>query len=93
MFSNSFGSESRPTTRSVIWKFCFGSDGGRPSWPAGISTFCSCSAEITSAAVSCRAASFVGSSQMRMAYLRSPKMITSPTPGMRFSASFTYTSR
>ena len=40
---------------SVIWKFCFGSAGGRPNWPAGISTFCSCSAEITSAAVSCRA--------------------------------------
>ena len=32
----------------------------------------------------------VGSSQMRMAYLRSPKMMTAPTPGTRFSASETY---
>ena len=47
------------------------------------------SADTTSAAVNWRAASFVGSSQMRMAYLRSPKMMTSPTPGMRFSASLT----
>jgi hypothetical protein len=30
-----------------------------------------------------------GSSQMRIAYLRSPKMTTSPTPGTRFSASLT----
>src|SRR6266566_4194492 len=36
-----------------------------------------------------RAASLVGSSQTRMAYLRSPKMRTSPTPGIRFSASLT----
>ncbi len=31
-----------------------------PNWPAGISTFCSCSAETTSAAVSCRCASLYG---------------------------------
>ena len=42
----------------------------------------------TSAAVKLRAASFVGSSQMRMAYFRSPKMMTSPTPGIRFSGVF-----
>ena len=89
ILSNSAGSLSRPTTRTGIWKACVESDGGWPSWPAGISTFCSSSAFTTSVAVSPRAASLTGSSQMRMAYLRSPKIITSPTPGTRLRASLT----
>ena len=36
-----------------------------------------------------RAASLLGSSQMRIAYRRSPKMMTLPTPGTRFNASAT----
>ena len=36
-----------------------------------------------------RAARRSGSSQSRIEYLRSPKIVTSPTPGTRFSASLT----
>ena len=89
MLSNCSGVERRPTTLTEIWKACFWSEGGAPSWPEGTSTFCSCSAVTTSEAVSWRAASFTGSSQMRMAYLPTPKMVTSPTPFTRLSASLT----
>ena len=67
-------------------------DGGWPTCPAATWRFCSCSARVTSCAVSLRRASSVGSSQSRIENLRSPKMRTSPTPRIRFSASFRLTS-
>ena len=51
MLSNSAGWLRRPTTRTGIWKACCLLAGGCPSCPAGISTFCSCSALTTSSAV------------------------------------------
>ena len=65
------------------------SAGASPTAPAATCTFCSRSALVTSPADSWRAASFCGSSQRRIAYLRSPKMITLPTPGTRLIASRT----
>jgi len=47
----------------------------------------SSSAPTTSSAVMRRLASRSGSSHSRMAYLRSPKMITLPTPGTRWMSS------
>src|SRR2546430_113243 len=35
MLSNSFGSESRPTTRNVTWNFCLGSAGGAAQLSSG----------------------------------------------------------
>ena len=66
--------------------------GGRrrlPEAPAATWTFCSRSALTTSPAVIWRAASRSGSSHSRIEYLRSPKIVTSPTPGTRLSASLT----
>ena len=61
--------------------------------PAATCTFCSRSALTTSLAVMPRPASLPGSSQSRIANLRSPKMMTLPTPGTRLNASRTYRSR
>ena len=63
--------------------------GACPRLPAATCTFCSRSALTTSLAVSWRAASRSGSSHSRIEYLRSPKIVTSPTPGTRLSASLT----
>ena len=89
MPSNSAGSRSRPTARTLIWYAWSGEAGDCPTWPAAICTFCSRSASTTSEAISPRPAMRTGSSHRRIEYLRSPKIITSPTPGMRFSASLT----
>ena len=65
------------------------SAGASPTAPAATWTFCSRSAVTTSPAEIWRAASFCGSSHSRIAYLRSPKISTLPTPGTRFRASRT----
>jgi hypothetical protein len=52
----------------------------RADRPGGDLTFWSSSAFSTSVAAKPLSASFFGSSQMRIAYLRSPKMMTSETP-------------
>ena len=89
MLSNSLLSRSRPAARTLIWYDCPSRAGESPTLPAATLTFCSRSALTTSPAVMPRAASRGGSSQSRIEYLRSPKMITSLTPGIRFSASRT----
>jgi hypothetical protein len=66
MLSNSRGSASRPTARTLIWKACPACDGGCPIWPAATCTFCSRSAFTTSPAVSLRLAIRAGSSQSRI---------------------------
>jgi hypothetical protein len=67
MSSNSRGSESRPTARTLTWKVWPGGAGCCPTWPAATCTFCSRSAATTSEAVRPRAATRTGSSHSRMA--------------------------
>ena len=66
--------------------------GGWPSAPPATCRFCARSADITSSAVMPRRAMRSGSSQMRIEYSREPNSVTSPTPGMRASSSFTLSS-
>ena len=89
MFSNSAGSLSRPTARTLTCRLWPAGAGCWPTWPAATCTFCSRSAATTSEALSPRLATRTGSSQSRMAYRRSPKMNTSATPFTRLSASWT----
>ena len=85
--SNSLGSLRRPFAVTATSKAEPVAFGGPPSEPPETCTFCSRSAAVTSPAVSPSAASRSGSSQMRAAYSRSPKICTSPTPSSRTSAS------
>ena len=89
MSSNWFTSVSRPAARTLSWYIWSTEDGSAPTAPAATCTFCSRSALVTSPAVSPRPASLFGSSHSRIANRRSPKMMTSATPGTRFSASRT----
>jgi hypothetical protein len=84
---NSGASDSRPIARTLIVYSWPSGAGASPSAPAATCTFCSRSALSTSPAVMLRPASLVGSSHKRIANLRSPKTITSPTPGTRLIAS------
>jgi len=91
MLSNSVGLVRRPTTRTGI---------GMPALslrraaelPAGISTFCSTSAFTTSVAVNRERPAAPGQATraLRLALAEDHHIAT---PGTRFSASFTYTSR
>ena len=83
------GSVSRPSARTLRLNIWSSSAGASPSAPAATCRFCSRSAFTTSPAVMAAGGQAGGSSHRRIAYLRSPKMITLPTPGTRFSASRT----
>ena len=66
MSANSSGSTSRPCVLRVIWIACPVPIGGWPICPVATGMFCSRIAATTSPAVMFRAASFSGSTQIRM---------------------------
>ena len=80
---------SRPSvvTGSVSW-VPFGA-GSRPSVPAGLVAFCSCTASRTSPTVMPSCAMRSGSSRIVMAKSSPPKTVASPTPLSRLSSSTT----
>jgi len=86
---NCSASTSRPCVLTEYWKASSWSTGGWPICPAATCTFCSRTARAMSPAVRPRAATRSGSSQIRMLYSRSPRKLTSPTPGNRASESLT----
>ena len=79
------GLVSRPTARTLIWKCCPFGTGALPTCPAATCTFCSRKAFTTSLRRKvARSPAATGSSHRRIEYLRSPKMMTLPTPFTRF---------
>ena len=87
--ANSSSLFSRPCELTDSWNVVSDGLGGAPSTPAATCTFCSRIARTTSVAVSWRADSLSGSSQIRMLYSPAPKICTLPTPGIFASSSFT----
>ena len=60
--------------------------GSAPIEPIAACRFWACTARATSAGVRPSAASFAESSHTRIEYCSRPKIVTSPTPSMRWSA-------
>jgi len=60
-----------------------------PICPAETCAFCACTAEVTSAMVSWKLLSFIGSTQMRIAYCE-PNSWKLPTPLMRAIGSWIF---
>jgi hypothetical protein len=83
MSSNCSTSLRRPSVVTVSWKATFSGAGGSPTAPAATCTFCSRMALTTSLVVRSRAWSRSGSSQTRIEYSAAPKIVRSPTPGVR----------
>ena len=88
MFSNCCAVVKRPRRSSVNWNACPFGAGGEPTCPAATSWLCCWMALTTSLGISERAFIWSASSQTRMLYWPMPKMVVSPTPGMRASVSF-----
>ena len=93
MFANCAVSCSRPVASTAYSRFWLPSVGGAPIAPAATWTFCACRAVTTSPAESPLSARRFGSTQSRIAYLRSPKTRTSETPLMRLRSLTTLFSR
>ena len=78
---------SRDCTDTVALSSCVAGAGRLPSWPADTWAFCACTAKVTSAMVSWKLLSFIGSTQMRIAYCE-PNTWKLPTPLMRLIGSW-----
>jgi hypothetical protein len=91
MFSKSARLARRPCASTVYVNSWPRGTGSPPSWPAGFTVFCACSALAISFTVMSSFASVSGLIQSRMAYCEAPKIRTWPMPDTRVIGSLMLT--